>query len=114
MTYRESAEREAREASERDAAQLKAVTLLAAGAAHEINNPLAIVMGSLDLLGHRVQPGTQEARWIDQALEGVRRIRDIVTRMSRFTRVETTPAEGNLPPILDIVKSTAAPEREAR
>ena len=28
--------------------------------------------------------------------------------MRRITRVETTPPEGNLPPILDIEKSTAA------
>jgi PAS domain S-box-containing protein len=112
VIYRESTEREAREASERDAAQLKAVTLLAAGAAHEINNPLAILMGSLDLLARRLEPDTQEARWVDQALGGVRRIRDIVLRMHRITRVEATPAEGNLPPILDIEKSTAAPNPE--
>lgn len=112
VIYRESAEREAREASERDAAQLKAITLLAAGAAHEINNPLAIVMGSLDLLARRLEPDTQELRWVEQALDGVRRIRDIVLRMRRITRVETTPPEGNLPPILDIEKSTAAPKPE--
>lgn len=112
VIYRESAEREAREASERDAAQLKAITLLAAGAAHEINNPLAILMGSLDLLARRLKPDTQEARWVEQALGGVRRIRDIVMRMRRITRVEATPSEGNLPPILDIEKSTAAPNPE--
>jgi PAS domain S-box-containing protein len=112
VIYRESADREAREASEREAAQLKAVTLLAAGAAHEINNPLAVVMGSLDLIARRVAAGTQEARWIQQALEGVRRIRDIVLRMRTITRVETTPTGGSLPPILDIKKSAAVPERE--
>lgn len=121
VIYRESAEREARETSEREAAQLKAVTLLASAAAHEINNPLAIVMGSLDLLGRRVTSETQEARWVGQALVGVRRIRDIVLRMSHITRIEATPQEGNLPSILDIEKSTtvpdvvsspAAPERE--
>src|SRR6266849_3651007 len=109
VIYRESAEREAREASERDAAQLKAITLLAAGATHEINNPLAVLMGSLDLLARRLPPETQEARWVEQALGGVRRIRDIVLRMRRITRVEATPPDGNLPPILDIEKSTAAP-----
>jgi hypothetical protein len=69
-------------------------------------------MGSLDLLARRLKPDTQEARWVDQALGGVRRIRDIVLRMHRVTRVEATPAEGNLPPILDIEKSTAAPNPE--
>lgn len=110
--FRESADREAREASQREAAELRAVTLLAAGAAHEINNPLAVVMGSLGLLGRGQPPGTQEARWIDQALEGVRRIRDIVIRMRSITRVETTVAEGNLPPILDITKSAPVPDKE--
>ena len=107
VIYRESADREAREASERDAAQLKAVTLLAAGAAHEINNPLAVVMGSLDLLARCLKPGTQEMRWVDQALVGVRRIRDIVLRMRGVTRVETIPLQGNVPALLDIEKSTA-------
>ena len=112
VIYRESADREAREASQREAAELKAVTLLAAGAAHEINNPLTVVMGSLGLLGRGLAPGTQEARWVDQALEGVRRIRDIVVRMRRITRVETTAPEGSLPPILDIGKSAGVPQKE--
>jgi PAS domain S-box-containing protein len=112
VMYRESADREAREASEREAAQLKAVTLLASGAAHEINNPLAVVMGSLGLLARGLTTGTQEARWVDQALEGVRRIRDIVIRMRSITRVETTPPEGRLPPILDITKSAGVSEKE--
>lgn len=112
VIYRESAEREAREASEREAGELKAITLLAGGAAHEINNPLAVVMGSLDLLARRLTPDTQEVRWIEQGLEGVRRIRDIVVRMRSITRVETTVPAGNLPPILDITKSASAPDKE--
>jgi PAS domain S-box-containing protein len=112
VIYRESADREAREASEREAAELRAVTLLAAGAAHEINNPLAVVMGSLGLLGRGLAPATQEARWVEQALEAVRRIRDIVVRMRGITRLEITVPEGSLPPILDIVKSAGVPDKE--
>jgi PAS domain S-box-containing protein len=113
VIYRESAEREAREASELEAGELKAVTLLAAGAAHEINNPLAVVMGSLDLLARRMTPETPEARWVEQSLEGVRRIRDIVVRMRTITRVEATQPAGSLPPILDITKSASVPDKEA-
>ncbi len=112
VIYRESAGREAREASERDAAQLKAITLLAGAAAHEINNPLTVMMGSLDLLARRGAKESQEARWVEQALGSARRIRDIVGRMTHVTRVERTPLQGHLPPILDIKKSTAAPEQE--
>ncbi len=70
-------------------------------------------MGSLGLLARRLTPDTQEMLWVDQALGGVRRIRDIVLRMRRITRVETIPPEGNLPALLDIEKSTAAPTPEA-
>lgn len=112
VIYRESADREAREASEREAGELRAVNLLASGAAHEINNPLAVIMGSLDLLARRQAPSTPEARWVEQALEAVRRIRDIVLRMRSITRVEATAAGGNLPPILDITKSARVPDKE--
>jgi PAS domain S-box-containing protein len=112
VIYRESADREARETSEREAAELKAVALLASAAAHEINNPLAVITGSIGLLARTLAPGTQEARWADQALEGVWRIRDIVLRMRTITRVETIPPDGNLPPILDIAKSAGVSDKE--
>jgi PAS domain S-box-containing protein len=110
IVFREAAEREAVEASRREAGELRAVTLLAGAAAHEINNPLAVVMGSLDLLSRRLPDDGQEARWVEQALDGVRRIRDIVARMTRITKIESTPAGANLPPILDLERSSDDPK----
>ena len=106
VVFREATEREAREAARRDAAELRAVTLLAGAAAHEINNPLAVIMGSLDLLARHLPPDGRETKWIEQALVGVRRVRDIVMRMTHITKVESTPTQGNLPPMLDIRKSS--------
>jgi signal transduction histidine kinase len=94
------------EAARRDAAQLRAVTLLARAAAHEINNPLTAVLGGLGLVARRLTPGSEEAKWIERAREGGERIRDIVTRMNRITAVEEAPQIGALPPILDLKKSS--------
>jgi PAS domain S-box-containing protein len=114
IIFHDAQAREAAEAAEREAAELRGVTQLANAAAHEINNPLAIVMGSLDLLGRRLPEEAQEARWVNQALGAVRRVRDIVVRMNQITRIERVPGEGNLPPILDIRKSSDVEEgREA-
>lgn len=110
IVFREAAEREAAEAIRREAAELRAVTLLAGAAAHEINNPLAVVMGALDLLARQLPGAGQEARWVGQALDGVRRIRDIVARMTRITKIESTPPGANLPPILDLQKSSDDPK----
>ena len=96
----------AAEAARRDAAQLRAVTLLARAAAHEINNPLTAVLGGLGLIARRVTPGSEEARWIERAREGGERIHDIVARMNRITQIEEAPQVGALPPILDIKKSS--------
>jgi signal transduction histidine kinase len=96
----------AAEAARRDAAQLRAVTLLARAAAHEINNPLTAVLGGLELIARRVSAGSEEAKWIQRAREGGERIHDIVARMNRITQIEEAPRVGALPPILDIKKSS--------
>jgi signal transduction histidine kinase len=96
------------EAARRDAAQLRAVTLLARAAAHEINNPLTAVMGGLGLVSRKLPAGSEEQSWIKTAREGSERIRDIVARMNRITQIEETVEEGALPPMLDIRKSSGA------
>jgi two-component system, NtrC family, sensor kinase len=70
--------------------KLAALGHLSAGFAHEINNPVAMIQGNLDmlkeLLGPAAQPVAGEIRLID---EQVNRIREIVTRLLQFAR----PAE---------------------
>lgn len=97
----------AAEAARRDAAQVRAVMMLAQAAAHEINNPLTAVIGSLTILAGRVPAGGEEAKWIGRAHEGSERIRDIVKRMNEITQVAEMPMPGSLPPMLDIRKSSA-------
>src|SRR3989442_14524925 len=63
----------AAEAVCRDAAQLRAVTLLARAAAHEINNPLTVVLGGLGLAARKLTPDSEEVKWIDRAREGSER-----------------------------------------
>ena len=88
--------------AERAAVELRAVALLAAAAAHEINNPLTILLGQLAMLD-RESPGNPRAMKIVAAAE---RIRDIVSHMARITRVEEFEhASENLPPMLDVKRS---------
>src|SRR5207247_4888797 len=87
IMFREAADREAAEAAERDAAELRAVTLLAGAAAHEINNPLAVVVGALGLLEKRLANGSEESTRVAQAMGGASRIRDIVARIAHLTRI---------------------------
>ena len=104
--FRDIVESQATEAARREAAELRAVTLLARAAAHEINNPLTIVVGGLALVGKRLGTDSQEAQWIARATEGAGRIKDIVARMNNITQVAETPTRGYLPPMLDIRKSS--------
>jgi PAS domain S-box-containing protein len=104
--FREAVDRVAAEAARREAVELRAVNLLASAAAHEINNPLAVIMGALDLVARRVPVDSEEGNWLAQAQRGVRRVRDIVARMARITHLEAAPPGAQLPAILDITKSS--------
>lgn len=104
--FADVASSEAGEASRREAAELRATTLLARAAAHEINNPLNVVIGGLTIVGRRQPPGTEDADWIARATAGAHQIKDIVARMNRITEVRTTEGEGTAPPMLDVRKSS--------
>jgi signal transduction histidine kinase len=78
--------------------KLAAIGQLAAGVAHEINNPVAVIQGNLDVLretlGAAAEPAMAEIRLIQ---DQVYRIRLIVTKLLQFAR----PAEyaGYLEPV---------------
>jgi two-component system NtrC family sensor kinase len=78
--------------------KLAAIGQLAAGVAHEINNPVAVIQGNLDVLretlGAAAEPALAEIRLIQ---DQVFRIRLIVTKLLQFAR----PAEyaGYLEPV---------------
>jgi len=73
--------------------RLRAVGLLAAGVAHEINNPAAYVLTNLEHVRTLLKsssasgPKTAEAlRALDDGIEGVQRIGDVVARLRLFAR----------------------------
>jgi len=99
---------QAAEAARRDAAELRAVNLLARAAAHEINNALMIVAGGLSILGRRLPTDSEDAQWAARARDGVNTVKDIVTRMNMITQIEEVPRRGALSPMLDIRRSSAS------
>jgi len=101
---RQAAERAA--TAEREAEALRAVAQLANAAAHEINNPLAVIMAHLDLLARRYQNDAQTVQRIDRARDAARRIADMIVHMGRITRLELSEQSPNLPPILDLRRSS--------
>src|SRR3989441_12980451 len=91
--------------AERAASELRAVAMLAAATAHEINNPLAVLLGQLTMLGREYPESPRTAKIVAAA----ERIRDIVGRMTNITRVEASEQDpGAAPPMLDIRKTGGA------
>jgi PAS domain S-box-containing protein len=106
MMLRDAGPREALDAARRELLDLRAITLVANAAAHEINNPLTVIVGSLELLQRRLAADGQEVRWIDRAIGSSQRIREIIGRMTRITRVESARSLPGIPAMLDIHRSS--------
>jgi PAS domain S-box-containing protein len=89
--------------AERRAETLRAVAQLANAAAHEINNPLAVIVGRLELLRRDLTPD-QRGR-LTPIVEASKQIARIITHMGRLTRLETLD---DLPasPMLDLRRSS--------
>jgi PAS domain S-box-containing protein len=95
---------------ERQAEALRYVAHLANAAAHEINNPLSVITARLEMLRRRTTDDGDAAK-LDGALESVRRIADIIAHMGRITRLEVHGGTPNIPPMLDIRRSSPSDPR---
>jgi PAS domain S-box-containing protein len=75
--------------------RLAALGTMAAGVAHEINNPLAYVMLNLDWIARKLSEGTPDpgaieglAAMLQEAREGAERVATIVHELRSFSRAE--------------------------
>lgn len=101
------------EEAERALERLESVASLASAASHEINNPLTVVVGALDLVDKRASQDPLVREWVDRGREAVRRIKQIIERMARITRLQLSQEWPGLPPMLDIRRSSADPPAES-
>ncbi|MDR3077160.1 MAG: HAMP domain-containing histidine kinase [Planctomycetota bacterium] len=77
------------ERTQRDLAfteRLAATGRLAAGVAHEINNPLGGVMNAVARLRREIQPSERSLKYLDICDNGLRRIQETVRRILDFSR----------------------------
>ncbi|PAX09263.1 GAF domain-containing protein [Sphingomonas lenta] len=71
----------------RQSQKMEAVGQLTGGIAHDFNNMLAVVVGSLDLLGRRIGADDPRARrYLEAASDGARRAAQLTQRLLAFAR----------------------------
>lgn len=94
-----------------DAEKLGAVTALAGATAHELNQPLTVILGYVEILLRRVDPAL--AGPLQSIASEAERMAKIVKRIARLTRVETMPYVGDSQ-IVDLERSSEPPPHRKR
>jgi PAS domain S-box-containing protein len=85
------------------------VAELAGAAAHELNQPLTSIMGYAQLIQRQSQEGASHLRAVGIILSEAERMADIVKKIGRITKYETTEYVGTAS-IIDLDRSAAGPD----
>ncbi len=94
VVAREITERKQMEAQLAQSDRLASVGVLAAGVAHEINNPLVYIMNNLSYVLTHLPDGLEElASALREARSGAERVRDIVKDLKTFSRSDSEKME---------------------
>jgi signal transduction histidine kinase len=102
----------------RQSQKMEAVGQLTGGIAHDFNNMLAVVIGSLDLLGRRVGiEDTRAKRYLDAAADGARRAALLTQRLLAFSRqqpLRPEPVDANklVAGMSDLLRHSLGPDIE--
>lgn len=99
----------------RVADRMASVGTLAAGVAHELNNPLAYVLGNLELMQEELRSPDRDERelrtLVEDAVDGARRMRAITQDLSTFSRPHADAVESVDPrAVMDSALRMAATE----
>ncbi len=96
----------------RQADRLKAVAELAAGLAHEIQNPLAAIRSSVELLGGRVRPSeAEDERLLGLVVRETDRLSALISDFMAFSRMDIRTRERI--DLCDVVEDALEVERVA-
>lgn len=87
---RDLTERRSIEAQLKLTERMVSLGTLAAGVAHEINNPLAIVLANLQALARQVRAEGDTAQLLEETQQGAERVQRIVADLSSFSRGDDT------------------------
>jgi two-component system cell cycle sensor histidine kinase/response regulator CckA len=109
VTVRDLTELRAMRSQLMQADRLASVGMLAAGVAHEINNPLAYVIAALDFMAEALQaeqPALGDFQHaLGEAREGASRVRQVVRDLKTFSRAE--PERVTVVDLLGVLDSSA-------
>lgn len=91
--------------------KLASIGTLAAGVAHEINNPLAVVLGFTDLLLEKFKAGTPEYEDLKIIEANAKTAKKVVENLLTFARItegleDTVEVKSSIETVINIVKNT--------
>ncbi|NUO48573.1 MAG: PAS domain S-box protein [Polyangiaceae bacterium] len=109
---RDLSDRKAMEADLRRAERMATIGMLAAGVAHEINNPMAYVMLNLEQVRARLSAPIEDAQevseLVDACIDGCERVASITRQLLLFSRPERPPGVVDVSETLEAALKLAA------